>query len=137
MRTVFLPSAQREVILGVFHKRVDTYTGEILAYDGGPNNCNKWVRPATAIKFTDAANPEFKDTTLDEQTPTVMAVCHSNDNFSKLEGRRRAAMNLLRTLRKCNSEYETVYSVADRRAIFQAVCPEYKAKLSRKGVSHG
>jgi hypothetical protein len=47
------------------------------------------------------------------------ARCHPRDNFNRSEGRKRAANRLLVELKNQG------YSHADRKAIFQVICPEF------------
>jgi hypothetical protein len=114
MRTVSLPDSDREVTIGVFHKKFNRETGEVLEYKD-PAQESFFVRRCTFVKLTDRANTTFGDGEI-----SVMSICMPGDNFSKLQGRRLAAMNLLRRLRSVQA-----YTKTDRKAIFQAICPEF------------
>lgn len=59
----------------------------------------------------------------------VVAVCSTQDNFSKSVGRRLAAHQMLELLRN----EEPRLTKADRRAVFEAVCPEYAASRPQGG----
>jgi hypothetical protein len=112
MRSVTLPDSDRDVTVGVFHERIDIDYGDILPYSA---DTNYLVRRCTRVKLTDTQNTKFGDGQFE-----VRSICNPNDNFSKLQGRRLAAINLLRKLRDVQA-----YSKADRKAIFQAICPEF------------
>lgn len=115
MPTVTLPDSDRDVIIGVFHKKFNRETGEILEYKD-PTQESFFVRRCTFVRLTDRANTVFGDGEV-----SVVSICNLGDNFCKLKGRRFAAMNLLRKLRSVQA-----YSKADRKAIFQAICPEFR-----------
>jgi hypothetical protein len=110
-----LPDAGREVQLTVCHETFDEDYGEVYKYKWG---LSRGFNRSTAIMLTDRNHADLSEGYL-----KVRSVCKENkgDNFSKREGRRRAANTLLKRLR-------SLYSKADRRAIFQAVCPEYQPK---------
>lgn len=59
-----------------------------------------------------------------DHTPIAegVAMCSAADNFCKRTGRRLAVNRLLASLRLDGK----VFAKEDRRAIFQAVCPEYR-----------
>lgn len=99
MRTVTLPDSGRQVTLGVFHE-----DAQVDLAIQGPVVCR-----TTRVRLTMNPGPEVE----------VRSVCSPNDNFCRREGRRVAASKLLRGLRM---------SKADKRAIFQLICPEYKQK---------
>jgi hypothetical protein len=98
-------------VLGVYHKWYDYYSNEDL------NEENEWTDRCTVVNYTELGS-----------TPTVelkvRAICHWPDNFCKREGRRRAAMTLLRKLNG--------FSKKDKDAVFKAVCPEFKKKVTNE-----
>ena len=60
--------------------------------------------------------------TVNGQEYTGKAVCNPKDNFSKLQGRKLAAIRLLSKL--------SFFSKQDKAAIFFNVCPEYAPGVS-------
>jgi hypothetical protein len=105
MHQFTLPDSQKNILLGVYHKYFDYYSNTDLDCE------NDWTERCTTLRYTElGSNPPVE--------VTARAVCHYPDNFCKREGRRRAAMTLLRKLNGL--------SKTDKRAIFKAVCPEFK-----------
>src|SRR5436305_15193261 len=113
MSFVDLPDAGCEVQLTVRHEAFEEDYGESFEYK---YHASHGFNRSTAIVLTDRCHRGLRDGYIE-----VRSICKENkgDNFSKREGRRRAANTLLKRLR-------SLYSKADRRAIFQAVCPEYQ-----------
>jgi hypothetical protein len=69
MRTVSLPDSDREVTIGVFHKKFNRETGEVLEYKD-PAQESFFVRRCTFVKLTDRANTTFGDGEI-----SVMSIC--------------------------------------------------------------
>lgn len=57
--------------------------------------------------------------TIGEETVSAVAICSRKDNFCKRTGRKMALQKLL------TNNPKTFTNVDDRRAMWQAVCPEF------------
>jgi hypothetical protein len=120
MRKVML-SDKREVILGVFHEAVHAFypTYDKNTYEYKDLKTNDELVPSTHVVMTD---PSLGVVEEGQVHFDGRSVCRHGDNFNKLEGRRRAAIALLRQLREKASDR---YNVNDREAIFFSICPEF------------
>ena len=73
---------------------------------------------ATVVKVVDGSRETY-----------AASVCSVVDNFCKRVGRRIAATRLLATLLADTKSASASYCKEDRCRIFNAVCPEYHAKV--------
>jgi hypothetical protein len=102
MPKLMLPVSGQEVQIGVYHKYWDAFCE--MEYDEPSHVLD--LQRTTRVRLTDGT-----------QEMQARSVVKGRDQFCKREGRRRAAMNLLRKVKNL--------AKADRRAIFMAICPEY------------
>jgi hypothetical protein len=94
-----LPSTGQEIYIGCVHERVEGSKARVTTV---------WI----------------KDVATDVLLSTASAFCSPKDNFCKRTGRKLAAERLIRA-----AWAKGVSVKADRRAVMEALCPEFfKAK---------